>query len=159
MLENPVTFNSITINSRPSPFLLTTYFISVVNVDGLFAEDRSYESHPIPGKIGERSGDVFKRGKSIVLTGKIEALSLRYLRQGERVLNQMFWSDSASQLKFQLIGEPQLYYTCRVAQPLSVTEAIDRIDYIVREWTVGLRADDPRSYQVSGGSLYPTWQV
>ena len=159
MLENPVVFNGITINNRPTPFVYTTYFISVTNVDGLWSEDRSYESHPIPGAIGERSGDVFKRGKSIVLTGKIEARNMLYLRQAERVLNQMFWTDSASQLRFTLVGESQLYYTCRVQQPLSIAEQIDRIDYIVREWTVGLRADDPRSRKVSDGSIYPTWQT
>lgn len=159
MLENPVVFNGSTINNRPSPFTLTTYFISVTSVDGLFGEDRSYESHPIPGNIGERSGDVFKRGKTIVLTGKVEARNLVYLRAGERVLHSMFWTDNASQLRFTLAGESQAYYTMRVQQPLSIGETIDRVDYIVREWTVGLRADDPRSYRVSDGALYPSWQT
>lgn len=159
MIEKPVTFNSITINSRPSPFVLTTYFVSVRSIDGLFSEDRSYESHPIPGKIGERSGDVFKRGKTITLTGRVEAINLPYLRQGMRVVQQMFWTDAASQLRFQFAGEDQCYYTCRVQQPVSMTEAIERIDWVYRDWTVGLRADDPRSYRVSDGALYPSWQT
>lgn len=169
MLGKPVDFKSAdggttyTINDRyttnvdlqTSPY----YYISLDSVDGLWGSDISYESHPIPNAIGEKSGDVFRRGKTITLTGKIYGRNLHNLYDGCEYLQHMFAETAIRKLQFTRWNDSfQIYINCRVSQDLVIVETLDGGKYVF-SYTVGLRADDPRSYKVSDNSLYPTWQA
>ncbi len=165
MIEKPITFGSSTINDRTYQSLNVApyYYISVRSVDGFWGADIAYEAHPIPGKIGERSGDVFRRGKTITLTGMIEARGMAEYRVAQRYLQAMFWSMSPAQLKFYHWndGSTQSYITCRVIQDLVMVDSKDNLNPNSTprcQWTVALRADDPRTYAVSGGALHPSYQ-
>jgi len=164
MIGTAITYNGITINDNvnqplreaQSPF----YYIMVNNVDGLRTADISYESHPLPNIPGEKSGDVFRRGKTITLSGYIYGLSLGYLETGADVLHQMFGSTtSLNNLSWTRRSDGiAVYLRCRPQQDLSIVESFDSL---TRRWAwvVGLRCDMPYTYKVSDNSLYPTWQV
>lgn len=173
-IERPIRFPAVagtpdyTINDRSKiptsgAWAAPYYFIGVDQVDGFWGADVSYESHPIPGKIGERSGDVFRRGKSIVLTGRIEARGLSTYREAERFLNEMFWDTSKRKLHVQFWNDGfEIYITCRLNQDLTIVEnknAWSPASGFKGQWTVGLRADNPRTYKTSDNTLYPTWQT
>lgn len=150
------------INDRVSQPLLQAqspyYYISVANVDGLYQSDISYESHPIPNATGERSGDVFRRGKTITLSGKIYGWNFAKLEEGADFLNHMFAEKALRKLQWTRKDGVQVYITCRVAQDLSIVQNVQEGKY-QWSWVVGLRADIPFTYKSSDNSLYPTWQV
>lgn len=162
MIGRAISFGSATINDHANqPFLWAQspwYFIYVDNIDGIWGADISYESHPVPFAIGEVSGDVYRRGKSITITGKIRGLNMQTLEQGADYLGAMFAPRSIQQLKWTRHADNvQVYIACRVNNDLSIVENVQSGRY---EWpyTVGLRADDPRIKRVSDGSVYPSWQ-
>lgn len=136
------------------------YYISVDAVDGLNSADISYESHPLPNLIGEKSGDVFRRGKGITLSGTIWAYNLGSLAVGSEYLSQVFWDTALRKLIFYpLANSTQVYLWCRVNNDLSVVQTKPQ-DYNYRwAWTVGLRADDPRMYNYVGDTLYRSWMT
>ena len=137
-----------------SPF----YYIQVTDVDGLSSSDISYESHPVPFGIGEVSGDVYRRGKSITLTGKIKGLNLKYLETGADFLEQMFAEKAIRKLTWTRWNDAvEIYLNCRINNDLSISRSFTEGKY-EWGWTVGLRADDPRTRRISDGSVYPTFQ-
>ena len=166
MREKPVEFNSLVFNDRSNADLTQSpfYWINLTEVDGLFGEEIRYESHPIAGGDGERSGPPFKSGKQLVLTGEIWGLNLDLLRQGEWALQEAFWTSGKTQLFYQpwpvYREDPneRLYFTVRVNQPLVVTDSFTDGMKMKQNWTVGLRADDPRPYRESDDSLFFNWQ-
>lgn len=134
------------------------YYIHVVSVDGHFGADISYEAHPIPNAIGEKSGDVFRRGKTLTFSGNIEGRALSEVYTGADFLQQML----AEKIMRKLVFIPwnhgvQLYYNCRPYQDLVITESFDSGIYRL-PFVFSLRADDPRSYLLSNDTLFPTWQ-
>jgi hypothetical protein len=139
---------------QQSPF----YYISLKSPEHSGAEI-SFESHPIPQQIGERSGDVFRRGKGITLAGEIEAMSLGYLEAGADFLGQMF-ADTAKRwlIWTRYVDNVQVYYECRVNNDLVIGEEITGADKYVWTWVVGLRADDPRTRRTDNSTVYPSWQ-
>jgi len=154
---------SFIINNRASQPLLHAqspfYYISLLNVDGLKQADISYESYPLPNTSGEKSGDVFRRGKTITLSGVIQALSLGYLEAGSEFLQQMFAETTLRKLTWTRRNDGvEVYIKCRVSQDLSVVENFSSHEYRW-PWVVGLRADYPYTYRASDNSVYPTWQV
>jgi hypothetical protein len=138
-----------------SPF----YYIFVQNVDGLYGSDLSIESHPMPNFIGEKSGDIFRRGKTITLSGTIQAMSLGALERGAEFLQQMFTETLPRKLIWTRWADGvQVYYIARVNQDLSISQAISDKSYRYN-YTVAVRADDPRTYKVSDNTVYPTFQA
>lgn len=160
MIEKPIYFGSYKINDQTTLNLSVSpnYYIRVTSVDGLFNNDISYEAHPIPANIGERSGDVLRRGKGITLKGDIRALNMGKLREAQRYLQQMFWSTAIQKLRFTQWGEPEIYLNCRVSQDLEMVDEVTQHEPLAL-WVVGLRADDPRTYLSSNDSIYPTFQL
>ena len=134
------------------------YYISAESVDGIYSSDISYESHPIPQSIGEFSGDVIRRGKTITITGDINALNLRALEVGEDYLYQAFAETARRKLVYTRADGVAVYLKCRVNQDLAIVKNINSFQYKYT-YTVGLRADDPRWKKVSDNSVYPTWQA
>ncbi len=134
------------------------YYIAVANVDGLYSADVTYESHPIPNATGEMSGDVFRTGKTITISGDITALSLGALERGADYLQQMFNETGKRKLIWTRWADGiEVYLTCRVNQDLSIAQTATSYEYRW-EYVVGLRADDPRTRKTSGDTVYPTWQ-
>lgn len=135
------------------------YYIQVQSVDGHYSADISYESHPIPNAIGELSGDVFRRGKTLTFSGTIWGRGLSEIYSGADFLHQMLAETAIRQLVFIPWNHGiELYYAARPYQDLSITESFEnqtpRLLY-----TFALRADNPRSYKVDDDSLFPTWQA
>ncbi len=163
MLGAAVTYNGITINNnagQPNLWADTPfYYIAITNVDGLYTADISYESHPIPNLIGEKSGDVFRRGKTVTLSGNVTGFNYSYLLNGVDRLYQMFAATALANLSWTRQNDGVgVYLRCRVNQDLSVVETVDSL--LPRfSWVVGLRADDPRIRKTSDNSVYPTWQA
>jgi len=160
MIERPIIFNGLTMNDQTKRSLMVSpyYFIAVRSVDGLWGSDIRYETHPIPSNHGERSGDVFYAGKTITLAGDIIARDLTTLRIGSRLMQEKFWDLQQYKLYFTLWGEVQSYVTCRVSQPLVITEEQATAD-VKRRFTVALRADNPRFYKASDSSLLYPWMA
>lgn len=167
MIERPIVLGStnLTINDRAGADLSTSpnYWINVRSADGLYGEDERYESHPIPGGDGERSSTPLKAGKQIVLTGEIWAQGLDALRAGEEALQEAFWSGAKFQLKFNTwtsySADPSnfLYYTVRKNQPLVIVDDFSE-GKMKQNWTIGLRADDPRLYSDVSNAPVFSWQ-
>jgi hypothetical protein len=134
------------------------YYIHLESADGFFGSDVSTESHPIPHGIGERSGDSFRRGKGITLSGSIEGRNVADLQIAALYLQQMFWDTQPRKLVWTGLDGTPAYYTCRVLNDISITEDYSQLNP-KWQWTVGLRADDPRAYVLSDDSLYYTWMT
>lgn len=135
------------------------YYIQVESVDGHYSADLSYESHPIPNAIGEISGDVFRRGKTLTFSGTIWGRGLSEIYTGADFLYQMLADTSSRQLVFIPWNHGiQLYYAARPYQDLSITENFNSSTFKLL-YTFALRADDPRSYKLMDNSLFPTWQA
>lgn len=154
--------DSWTINDRTNrPRLWETspfYYISVTSIDGLTNADISYEAHDLANITGESSGDVFRRGKTITLTGKINAMSLGALSAGAEYLKEMFNDTSRRKLVFKRISDNVVvYYLGRVNQDLVVVETVQGGKY-EWDWVVGIRCDKPFTYKLSDNTLYPTYQ-
>ena len=163
MLGSKVTFGSFTINDRVTQPLLHAqhpfYYIMLKNVEGLRNSDISFESNPIPNAVGEKSGDVFRRGKTITLSGVIYALNLETLELGADYLQQMFASTAIQELGWtRYADDVPVYIHCRVNQDLTIVESFDSDTYRW-PWVVGLRADIPFTYKQSDDSLHPSWQT
>lgn len=170
MLHAPIIFKSndeltsFTINDQSSinsnwkvgdPF-----YISVDAVDGFYSADISYESHPLPNTTGEKSGDLFRRGKSVTLTGTIWSQNLGGLNLASEYLAQMFWETKLRKLLFYpYIGSVQAYMKCRVNNDLSVVQVKPSSFEAKWSWTVGLRADDPIIYKESNDNPFRNWQT
>lgn len=134
------------------------YYISADSVDGLRGADISSEAHPIPNAIGESPGDVFRRGKTITISGKVKALNLSALEQGVDYLEEMFAEKNLRKLVMTRWADGiTVYFNCQINQDLAVVETIDSFDYQYL-FTVGLRASDPRSRKFSDDTVYPPWQ-
>jgi hypothetical protein len=135
------------------------WFISVSSIDGASSSDISYESHPIPNATGEMSGDVFRRGKTTTLSGKITALNLPLLMVGREYLMEMFNDLRIRKLKYiRLTDLAEIYYRCRVSQDLIIVENVASGKYEL-DWVVALRCDNPLTYNFSDDSLDPEWQT
>ncbi len=154
--------DSFTINDHASrPLLWQTspfYYISVNSADGLYSGEISYESHPIPNATGEKSGDVFERGKTITLTGKIHGLSIGAVATGAEYLQQMFNEKALRKLVFKRLQDNVVvYYKGKVNQGLTIVESFEDGKY-EWDWVVGIRTDLPFTYKLSDNTLFPTWQ-
>lgn len=138
-----------------SPF----YYIQVTSVDGHFGADISYESHPIPNAPGEKSGDVFRRGKTLTLSGDIWGRGFSEIYSGADFLQQMLAEKELRKLVFIPWNHGiQLYYNARPYQDLTIAESYEDGKYKLG-WTFALRTDQPFSYKLSDNSLFPTWQA
>ena len=160
MLESTIIFNGVTLNDQSKRELETSpyYWFEVKNVDGLFGADLSTESHPVPNATGERSGDSFRRGKTLTFSGLLWASNLENMRLGQLALEQALWSLQPHQLRFNFWNQPQVYLMCRVAQDLAMVEKQDDLK-MGRSFTFALRADDPRMRLVSNNSVWPSWRT
>jgi hypothetical protein len=121
--------------------------------------DISYESHPIPNVTGEKSGDVFRRGRTITLSGNIYGRNIGKLEEGAEYLQLMFLETKLRKLKWtRIIDNIEVYTMCRVSQDLAVARNVQEGIYRFG-WTIGLRADLPFTYRESDDALYPSWQT
>lgn len=161
MLESTFAFNSFTLNDDSKSGLSVSpfYWAELRSIDGLFGADISYESHSIPGVIGEKSGDVLRRGKTITFTGFLWGRNVRNMRDGQFALMQALADKAIHELVFTPMGfAASVYIKCRVSQDLVIVEQQDDL-LMRRAFTFSLRADDPRIRKVSDDSVFPSWQA
>jgi hypothetical protein len=165
MLERPIRYPDtaaldFTINDRTYIDLLISpwYYIKVDTVDGYWGADISAESHPVPGAHREVSGDTFRRGKTITLSGTIRARGLLELRQAQRYLQMMFWDVSGPRKLIHQTWEvdEEIYFWCKPIQDVAMVERVENDDYRT-QWSVALRVDDPRTRKLSDDTFYPTF--
>lgn len=135
------------------------YYICVDDTPGLYGTDVEVETHTIPHAIGEKSGDILRRGKGFSLSGYIEAPNIDYLQDAVAFLMQMFWDTSERKLiwKYKTVGT-DIYLKCRVVNDIDIRETYN--SYSPRfTWSVGLRADDPRFRVLSNDALFYSWMT
>lgn len=170
MLHRPIIFRSadgstdFTINNRVAAnnsFTVSPYwYISVTDVDGMRSSDISTESVPLPNATGEKSGDIFRRGKGISLSGTIEARSFGDMENAVDYLEEMFWDTSARKfIWYPFNSSAQIYVVARVVNDVSIPLSKDTGGQMIWRWAVGLRADDPRFYKLSDDTIFKTWQT
>ncbi len=122
--------------------------------------DIETESHPLPNTTGEKSGDYFRRGRGITVSGTIWGRNLGGLDFGSDFLERMFWDTRMRKLCFRpLYGGAEVYYWARVLNDLSVSRQKPQEFAYRWPWTVGLRSDDPRLYYFSNNTQVKSWQV
>lgn len=169
MVDRPVYYNSITFNVAAVPDAGMSqspyYWLRITDADGLFGDEVRTETHPIPCDIGERHGNVLRSGKQIVLTGEVYGLNAARLQDGVWALQGAFWDLQEHKLEWEPwtfvvngTATDKLYWMAYVNQPLVITDVIDGMSHHMRKWTVGLRADNPRSRKSSDDTVYPTFQ-
>lgn len=152
----------------------TGFYIQISQVDGLFGSDISYESDPLPSDIGEISGDVFRRGKGLTLSGVIYANGLANLEAGCQYLQQAFWDTGAGRKIIWnplnrpngtpgtgIDGSTAVYLKTRINNDLIISQSLQSLNFgvVSYAWTVGLRCDDPRIYNFADDTVYLPWQV
>jgi hypothetical protein len=148
-LESPMGFNGLTLNDHSwRDYSRGDWWIRLTSVDGLWDSDIRDERQVLPGEDGEVSSSLYYGGKSITLTGEVVARNLTGLRQGQRALQLAFGDLDEHQLLYRLWGESPVYISAKKTQPIAMAEAQTDNRY-ARGFTVGLRADDPRSYSVA----------
>jgi hypothetical protein len=135
-----------------SPF----YWYRLLLVDGLWDEDVNFEVHNIPQQNRARSGDAYTGGKTLTLTGRVEAQNLAYLRQGQAQLKIAFADMQPHNLYFRLFdhvdgdGKPQytrVYFKgARKNQKMDMPEAQTELAVWRRPFVVQLWVDDPKIY-------------
>lgn len=166
MIGKPINYKSFsegttyTINDRSQEALTAApfYWICVESVDGVFGADLSLEMHPIPNLIGDKSGDAFRRGKTLTFSGRIYGRGLAELYEGAYYLERMLAELKVRKLEFTPWNfNLLLHYKCVPSQDLSVNMQPGSKSY---NWpyTFALRAPDPRSYNAAG-AVTPTWQA
>jgi hypothetical protein len=137
------------------------YYVWITAVDGLDGTDISAESHPLPHAIGDTSGDIYRKGKGITLSGSIEAPNVDKLEAAAEYLMNGFWDTRPRKLTWTPRGSTtERYITCYVLNDLSISRAMPQ-SYTrpTWTWTVGLRADNPRFYKSSDNTLLYPWQT
>ncbi len=167
MIESKIEFNGVTINDQVGDQDLSAgkgngnqYFIKVDTVDGVFGDEIRVETHPIPCGVGERHGPVLRSGKALVRAGRIYGANLAKLREAQWKLMEMFWDLQPHKWLWTPAGySHRIYYTAYVSQPLVMSDVFGQVDHVVQSWTVGLRADDPRSYSETDDTPDPSWQA
>lgn len=164
MIERPIEFHGMTMNDNTKADLSISpnYWIKVSVVDGIWGDELRVETHPIPCNIGERHGQVLRTGKQLTMTGVIFGQNLAKLREGQWKLMEAFWDCQPYKLYHYNLGfssSARLYYTVYVNQPLNMADEIDNMTHWRQRWTVGLRADNPRTFKESDNTVYPTWQT
>jgi hypothetical protein len=139
------------------------YWIRLVGVDGLWDNDVLFEKHDLPQRNRSRSGDAYTTGKTLVLTCRIEAKNIAYLRIAQKAVQQAFYDMQPHDLYFELFdsvdvdGNPvatQLVFRgARKNQRIDMPEAQGDLTFR-RAFAVQLWIDDPQMYYADGSGTY-----
>jgi len=85
-------------------------------------------------------------------------MTVKAVETGAEFLEQMFAERAIRKLTWtRWIDDIEIYINCRVNNDLSIVRSFTDGKY-EWPWTVGLRADDPRTRKSSDNSVYPTFQ-
>lgn len=135
----------------------------VLSIDGLWDQEMRTESYNLPNQHGARSGDYYYGGKTIVISGVIEAADMPNLRQMQNALADAFRDALPHKMFFQIIDggghtdagyvtptATQLFVTCRKNQKIDMPEVQVNLKH-TRAFTIQLFADDPIIY-IQGSS-------
>lgn len=149
-IESPLEYNGLIMN-----VLNTIDKIRVMKIDGLADADVLDAREQNPSSDGETPLDAFYGGRTLTLTGRIEAYTLEKMRDLQQSLRMAFANvQTEYPLIFHTYGidsfghrVPSLRRTaqifCRKVQPIAMTE--EQVDQrFFREFMVTLRASNPR---------------
>lgn len=152
MLESPIIFNGLTMNSTTDRDAGTGWY-QVLSVDGIWDQDVRFESINLPGRSGARSADSFYSGKTVVLAGQVMAPNIWTLRAMQLAMQQAFDDMLPYKLYFSFFTElgakTDLYLTCRKNQKIDMPESVTTMGGAYehrRNFTIQLFADDPNIY-------------
>jgi hypothetical protein len=139
-LEAIIEFNGTYLNVRD---WIDTYLIT--SIDGLHDADVRDARESNPAQHGETAFDSFYGGRTIVLTGKVRAMTLDKLRDMQLALRQTFAPLQEMSLIFHgKTPEATLALWARKSQPIAMGEVQQRFDSWERDFQVTLRASNPR---------------
>jgi hypothetical protein len=143
----------------------------LLSVDGLWDQDIRFESYNLPQQDGARSGDTYKTGKTIVLSGMVVAADMPHLRNMQRALINAFADRAQHKLFFSVmdtgghrdagggmnafdtVTTTDLYVTCRKSQKIDMPETQPGFGW-KRPFTIQLFADDPLIYVQGTDAIY-----
>jgi hypothetical protein len=143
-VESIIEYNGLLMNDTT-----TTDKIRITEIDGLADADIRDARDQNPGFHGETAFDAFYGGRTITLTGRIEAYTLEKLRDMQAALHLAFAELSEKPLIFRTGNwrRDHMIY-CRKINPISMRESQGNWNFY-RDFVVTLRASNPRilSYQ------------
>lgn len=116
----------------------------VLNLDGLQGADIRDNREANPSDHGETPFDNYLGGRTILITGRVEAHNIGKLRDMQQGLRTAFYSMQERPLIFH-VGDPQrdVQIYCRMIDKISMREEQTN-DRPHRDFQITLRASDPR---------------
>lgn len=138
-LDAVLEYNGLQINNRE---VIEKYRLS--EIDGLQDADIRDARELNPSYHGETALDSFYGGRTISLTGRIEAYTRDKLRDMQQAMRAAFGELEEKQLVFRTgIAAKDHYIECRKIQPIAMREAQTDQRYF-RDFQIVLRAANPR---------------
>lgn len=134
------------------------YWYHVRSVDGIWDQELRTETHNLPQRHGTKSGDYFYAGRTIVISGRVEAKNLELLRTAQRALQAAFYDMKDHPLQFTMWEEDDVYIICRKNQKIDMPESQeDGGPFFKRPFVIQLYADDPWMYKQSNDARYQAY--
>lgn len=164
-----MTYNGVTLNRpafshhfikgdrQPGAWVSPNYWYRLVGFDGLWGDPVNVEIVQLPQQNQTRTGDRYTGGKTIVLTGIVEAKTLADLRTGQVALRKAFSTSDPNtyDLAFTLGGTSLKLQAGYANQPIQMPDQQNTLQW-KRPFVAQLYFDDPTVY-TSGGGSYSGW--
>lgn len=151
-VENQLYYNGLEMN-----VLTNIDRYRIIEIGGLGDADIRDTRDNNPSSDGETAFNAYYGGRTITLTGRIEAHNLGKLRDMQEAMRGAFATLEEQPLYF-LTGDPTTnhYINCRKSQSLSMGEVQKDHDFY-RDFLITLRASDPRfvSQRTHTTTIYP----
>lgn len=148
-LEAVLEYNGIYLNSKG---VVDKYRIT--NIDGLHDADIRDARENNPSSHGETAFTSYYGGRTISLTGRIEAHNVAKLRAMQQALRTAFSSLEELPLYFRMSNSMYDHYIeCRKSSPIAMAETQQNANNFYRDFVITLRASDPRFKSVQENSV------
>lgn len=138
-VDSVLEYNGVYLNDRTSADR-----IRVRHIDGFADADVRYAAEANPASHGETPYDSYYGGRTIVITGRVEAHELHKLRDMQQALRQIFGDLRDHPLYIHPAkGGRASFIVCRKNQPITMAEEQAGPSFF-RDFMVSLRASNPR---------------
>lgn len=125
----------------------------VLSIDGLSDADIRDVREVNPAAHGETAFDAYYGGRTLLLTGRIEAYTLPKLRDMQQALRTALVDLQEKPLYFRLGSiDKDVMIRCRKIDKLSMREEQTKYNIYQRDFQISLRASDPRFVSVQARS-------
>jgi hypothetical protein len=157
-LESPWEYNGLILNDRS-----TVDKITILKIDGLADADVRDSREVNPSSDGETPGLALYGGRTVVLSGRVQAVTINKLRDMQQAIREAFADLSTERpliCKTDRVARDAYIY-CRKSQAIAWSEEWNHGQRFYRDYMVTLRASDPRwqsflsslvQYEISGAS-------